>query len=107
MFSDTETLLALHAFRHELYRSVLGHRKDSLFELAEAVLCASGPESLVRLSLAPSFQRCWSSAPGALADGSLDVTRLRRLFVRTLPVPAVDERELWVIDGTTWPRPSA
>jgi len=107
MDDDTQTIPLLRDFREQFYASALGHRKDSLFELAEAVLCASGPESLVRLSLTPSFQRCWSSACNALSDGSLDATRLRRLFVRSLPTPSADSRELWVIDGTTWPRPSA
>lgn len=107
MNNDTQALLDLIAFRRELYQSALGHRKDSLFELNEAALCASGPESLVRLSLAPTFRRQWPSACDALADGSVDTTRLRRLFVGGLPPPPADERELWVIDGTTWPRPAA
>jgi hypothetical protein len=107
MIRDTETLQTLRCFRLELHQSVLGHRKDSAFELLEAVLCAAGPESLVRLSLSPPFQRCWSSACDALSDGSLDAPVLRRLFVRSLPPPPADSRELWVIDGTTWPRPSA
>jgi len=107
MDHDTQTILPLRDFREQFYASALGHRKDSLFELLEAVLCASGPESLVRLSLAAPFQRSWSSTCDALSDGSLDATRLRRLFVRSLPTLPADRRELWVIDGTTWPRPSA
>jgi len=107
MDHDTQALPLLRDFREQFYASALGHRKDSLFELLEAVLCASGPEPLVRLGLVPSFQRCWSSTCDALSDGSLDATRLRRLFVRSLPTPPSDSRELWVIDGTTWPRPNA
>ena len=107
MSDDTQALFPLIAFRTELYQSVLGHRKDSLFELTEAALCASGPEPLVRLSTLPAFRRRWPSACDGLADGSLDTTRLRRLFVGALPTPPAEERELWVIDGTTWPRPAA
>lgn len=107
MTNDTQALLPLIAFRSELYQSALGHRKDSLFELMEAALCASGPEPLVRLSLVPAFRRRWPSACDALADGSLDTSRLRRVFVRLLPMAAAEDRELWVIDGTTWPRPGA
>jgi len=107
MDHDTQAIRLLRDFREQFYASALGHRKDSQFELLEAVLCASGPESLVRLSLAPPFQRCWSSSCDALSDGSLDATRLRQLLVRSLPTPPADSRELWVIDGTTWPRPSA
>ena len=69
MCCDTEILRPLLVFRQELYQTVLGHRKDSAFELLEAVLCAAGPEPLVRLSLAPPFRRGWASAPDALADG--------------------------------------
>lgn len=107
MIGDTEALRSLIVFRQELYEAVLGHRKDSAFELSEAVLCAAGPESLVRLSLAPLFRRGWASAPDALAEGSLDPAALRAQFARALPPPPAGERALWVIDGSTWPRPSA
>lgn len=107
MTNDTQTLSSLITFRTELYQSVLGHRKDSLFELMEAALCASGPQPLVQLSTVPAFRRQWPSVCDALADGSIDPARLRRRFVGTLPVFPAEQRELWVIDGTTWPRPSA
>ena len=107
MCCDTEILRPLLVFRQELYQSVLGHRKDSAFELSEAVLCAAGPEPLVRLSLVPCFRRHWASAPDALAEGSLDVATLRHRFVRALPPPPAGGRALWVIDASTWPRPRA
>jgi hypothetical protein len=107
MQQNTERLNALIAFRHQLYQSVLGHRKDSLFELMEAALALPGPAPLVQLSLAPVFRRGWPSAPDALADGSLDPQALRGWCVRSLPLPAEGERELWVLDGSTWPRPAA
>jgi hypothetical protein len=62
---------------------------------------------LVRHSLSPVFRRSWSSAPDALADGSLDVAALRRLFAQHTPAPPVGRRELWVLDGSIWPRPEA
>src|SRR3954447_23884254 len=107
MCCDTEILRPLLVFRQELYQSVLGHRKDSAFELSEAVLCAAGPEPLVRLSLALPFRRSWASAPDALADGSLDAAALRTQFVQALPPAPAGERPLWVLDGSTWPRPRA
>src|SRR5436309_4457457 len=58
----------LKQFRLAAYRT-LGLRKDSLFELMEAVLAAPGPATIVRLSLAAVFRRAWPSAPDALADG--------------------------------------
>lgn len=94
-------------FRHERSQSVLGLRRDGLFELLEAVLVGDGPTSLVRHSLAPVFRRGWSSVCDALADGSLAVPALRRLLGQQAPPVLAGARELWVLDGTIWPRPAA
>src|SRR5215211_3501919 len=77
----------LKQFRLAAYRT-LGHRKDSLFELMEAVLAGSGPATLVRLSLAAVFRRAWPSAPDALADGAVDADACRRLVQSTPIEPA-------------------
>ena len=104
---NPEYLATLIRFRQEVYDS-LGLRQDSLFELLDAALTAPQRSTLVRLSLTAAFRRLWSSTCDALADGSVDVTRLRTLFTRTLVDSAVVEgRPLWVIDGTNWPRPAA
>jgi len=104
---NTEELAPLLRFRQELYDS-LGLRQDSLFELVDAVLTAPQRSTLVRLSLTAAFRRLWPSTCDALADGSVDVSALRKLFARTLTDSAmVDGRPLWVIDGTNWPRPAA
>jgi len=100
-----EALQWLAAFRQELYAG-LGHRKDSLFELLDAALTAPDRSPLVRLSLGPAFRRGWPSTCDALADGSMDQLALRRLFHAHLP-PSRDERPLWALDGTHWPRPAA
>jgi len=102
----TQTLAPLRRFRQELYDD-LGLRQDSLFELVDAVLTAVGPTTLVRHSLSPCFHRQWPSTCDALADGSLDESAVRRLFVQSLPMAAEGERELWAVDGTAWPRPTA
>jgi hypothetical protein len=102
----TQTLAPLRQFRQELYDD-LGLRQDSLFELVDAVLTAAGPLTLVRHSLSPYFRRQWPSTCDALADGALDLPAVRRLFVGSLPTPAEAERELWAVDGTAWPRPTA
>jgi hypothetical protein len=91
---DTDAARALERFRAQLYHGVLGQRRDALFELIDALLTSSGPQSLVRLSLAPCFARGWASACDALADGRLDAAALRRLLVRSLPVPAAGARKL-------------
>jgi hypothetical protein len=103
--SKTEELATLVRFRQELYDG-LGLRQDSLFELVDAVLTVPQRSTLVRLSLTAAFRRLWPSTCDALADGSIDMTKLRALFTRTLVDSAVVEgRPLWVIDGTNWPRP--
>ena len=49
----------------------------------------------------------WAAICDALADGSLDAAALRRLFAQSTPGPFLGQRELWVVDGTIWPRPAA
>jgi len=103
----TDAWEQLRHFRQELYND-LGLRQDSLFELVDAVLTTSQRSTLVRLSLSTAFRRLWPSTCDALADGSIDVSALRKLFAATLVDSAsVDGRPLWVIDGTNWPRPAA
>lgn len=96
----------LKQFRLAAY-GTLGHRKDSLFELLEAVLAAPGPGTLVRLSVATVFRRAWSSAPDALADGAVDADRCRELVQSTRIEPPPPGRPVWAVDGTVWPRPAA
>jgi hypothetical protein len=97
----------LARFRAELYQTVLGMRRDALCEVLDAVLSGEQATSLVRHSLSPVFRRGWASAPDALADGSLDVGALRRLCAQHTPAPPVGRREVWVLDGSIWPRPEA
>lgn len=99
--------LPLARFRAELYQSGLGLRRDALFELLDAVLCGEGGTSLVRRSLAPCFRRGWAAICDALADGTLDVVALRRILAAHTPTPPLGQRELWVVDGSLWPRPAA
>jgi hypothetical protein len=104
---DTTPASPLARFRAELYQSVLGLRRDALCELLDAVLTGDRATSLVRSSLAPCFRRGWASAADALSDGSLDVAALRRLVAQHNPPPRLGRRELWVLDGSLWPRPAA
>jgi hypothetical protein len=104
---QTDAWQRLRQFRQDLYDD-LGHRQDSLFELLDAVLTTAHRSTLVRLSLAAVFRRRWPSTCDALADGSVDSAALRGLLVRTLSETTTqDERPVWVIDGTNWPRPAA
>ena len=96
----------LKQFRLAAYRT-LGRRKDSLFELMEAVLAGSGPATLVRLRLAAVFRRAWPSVSDALADGGVDAEACRRLVQTTAIEPSPGGRPVWALDGTVWPRPAA
>ena len=93
-------------FRAECYQS-FGLRRAALFDLLDAVLSGERITRLVRLSLEPGFRRGWASLFDALADGRIDLAALRRLLRRSLPEPESGQRLLWVIDGSSWPRPAA
>jgi hypothetical protein len=107
VMDTTPALPTLTDFRRAAYDEVLGHRKDSLFELKDAVLVSPGRANLAHLSLAPAFRRGWPSAPDALADGRLDPDAGRRLVHGCPADPPAPARPLWAQDGTVWPRPAA
>jgi hypothetical protein len=102
----TAALDTLRHFRQGVYRS-LGRRKDTLFELLDAVLAAPVRSTLVRLSLAAVFRRRWPSACDALADGQVSPAGCRALLHAHLADPPPPARPLWAGDGTVWPRPAA
>lgn len=93
-------------FRAECYQS-FGLRRAALSDLLDAVLSGDRVTSLVRLSLEPRFRRGWASVFDALADGRIDRAAVRRLLGHSLPEPEAGQRLLWVIDGSSWPRPAA
>jgi hypothetical protein len=93
-------------FRAELYQT-FGLRRDALTDLLDALLTSQRGASLVRLSLAPAFRRGWASVSDALTAGRLDTAAVQRTWAATLPPPAATGRDLWAIDGSTWPRPEA
>jgi DDE superfamily endonuclease len=86
----------------------LTRRRDALFELCDAVLCAQGPvTSLPELSLEPVHLRGWGSTYAALACGRIDVQRLR-LSLAGLPLPRSSGGQLRLaVDVSPWPRPDA
>lgn len=97
----------LAAFRREWYASVT-RWSDSLFELADAVLCTPGPvTSLPELSLVAVHRRGHGSTYAALADGRMEVDRLRRALAG-LPLPRGSSGQIRLaVDVTPWPRPDA
>lgn len=98
---------ALRHLRQAIYQDVLGRRKDTLFELLDAVSSAPGPLPLVHHSLSPLCQRGWASLPDALHAGTLDVAATQQLLHQLRPRDPPTHRPLWIIDATTWPRPDA
>jgi hypothetical protein len=97
----TFPLARLGAFRTELH-ACYTRRADALFELGDALLCAQAPlASLPHLSLEPVCRRGWGSAYAALANGRVQVERLRDLLVSSRP--AADPL-VFAVDVTTWPR---
>jgi len=97
----------LAGFRREFYRS-LTRWPDTLFELCDAVLCTPGPvTSLPELSLAGVHRRGHGSTYAALADGRMDVQRLR-VALAGLELPRGGEGQIRLaVDVTPWPRPDA
>lgn len=97
----------LSCFRTELYACLTG-RRDALFELSDALLCADGPvRTLVELSLEPEHRRGHGALYGGLNSGDLDVARLRRTLAG-LPLPrTASGRLVLAVDVSNWLRPDA
>jgi hypothetical protein len=75
----------LQSFRRDLY-ATFERWGDALFELADALMCTSGPvTSLPALSLEPEFSRSHGSLYKALERGRIDEDALRSLLVANRP----------------------
>ncbi|MGW1766109.1 NF041680 family putative transposase [Streptomyces sp. NPDC002073] len=94
-------------FRGDFY-GCLTSRRDVLFELTDALLCADGPvTSPVDLTLLAEHRRGHGALYDALNRGRLDVVRLRRTLA-ALPQPkAADDRLVLAVDVSNWLRPDA
>ena len=106
--STTSPPTTLASFREQLYTRVLVRRRQTLFEVLDAVLTGPAVTSAVRLSLEPVFRRQWASTCDALSDGALDPVALQQLVMpQVAGFAPVEGRELWAIDGSSWVRPDA
>ncbi|MGW0807939.1 transposase [Nonomuraea sp. NPDC002799] len=73
-------------FRQEVF-TCLTARRDELFDLVEAVLCAEGPvRTMVGLTLAPEHRRGHGALYDAINHGRIEIARLRRALA-TVPLP--------------------
>lgn len=97
----------LRDFRGQLYRC-LGHRRDELFELTDALLCADGPVlSLVGLCLTPEHRRGHGALYDALNCGRVDAERLRERLAELPPPRMFGGRIVLAVDASPWLRPDA
>jgi DDE superfamily endonuclease len=102
-----QAVAELSSFRMELY-TAMPRRGDALFELTDAVLCAGGPVvSLPELSLEAVHRRGHGAVYDALAQGRLDVARLRLALARLELSRGTDGQISIALDVTPWPRPDA
>ncbi|MFD4395580.1 NF041680 family putative transposase [Kitasatospora sp. NPDC058478] len=94
-------------FREDFF-ACLTARRDELFELADALLCADGPVTApVALTLLAEHRRGHGAMYDALNRGRLDPVRLRRTLA-ALPQPkAADNRLVLAVDVSNWLRPDA
>jgi DDE superfamily endonuclease len=97
----------LSRFRQELYQCLTA-RADTLFELAEAVVCAQGQvTSLAELSLTAENRRGHGALYDSVNCGRIDITRFGRVVAgRGLPRCA-DGRTVLAIDVSNWLRQDA
>lgn len=94
-------MAGLPAFREALYAAAV-RRRDALFELTDATLCAGAVSSPVHLSLAAVHRRGWCSLYAALSKGKIDEEAFRDLLVRHLLGKAVPTT--FAVDVSPWPR---
>jgi hypothetical protein len=97
---ETTALEQLRAFRQAIY-TTLGCRRDALVEILDALLTTSVIEHPVHLSLAPGFQRTWSSLYDALNAGTMPLPRLEHLVAEA---PLETTTAWYAIDESRWPR---
>ncbi len=97
----------LSRFRRE-FHACLTARRDEIFELTDAVLCAGGPvRSLAGLSLVAEHRRGHGALYDAVNRGRIEIARLRRSLA-ALPLPrAADGRLMLAVDVSNWLRPGA
>jgi hypothetical protein len=105
-FAGAGSIGLLGRFRREFY-ACLDARADVLFELTDAVLCATGPvRSLAELSLEPEHRRGHGGLYDGLNAGRIAFSRVRRAL-DTLPLPRMGGRLVLGVDVTPWLRPDA
>ena len=107
MLSGGNAFAEASRFRGEFYECLTA-RRDELFELTDAVLCADGAvKSPVDLTLLPEHRRGHGAMYGGLNHGRIDVDRLRTVLAG-LSLPRFDGgRLVLAVDVSPWLRSDA
>ncbi|MGW7314724.1 NF041680 family putative transposase [Streptomyces sp. NPDC054865] len=102
-----EAFVEASRFRGEFYECLTA-RRDELFELVDALLCADGAvKSPVDLTLVPEHRRGHGAMYGGLNHGRIDADRLRTVLAG-LPLPRFDGgRLVLAVDVSPWLRSDA
>jgi hypothetical protein len=101
-----EALDLLSGFRADFHGCLAGYA-DTLFELADALLCTPGPvASLPELTLAPELRRGHGGLYKALNKGKLDIVSFQAALAG-LPPPRIGGRLVLAVDVSPWLRPDA
>ncbi|MEU9001125.1 transposase [Streptomyces sp. NPDC048551] len=102
-----EAFAEASGFRGEFYECLTA-RRDALFELVDAVLCADGAvKSPVDLTLLPEHRRGHGAMYGGLNQGRIDFGRLRAVLAG-LSLPRFDGgRLVLAVDVSPWLRSDA
>ena len=95
-----DTIQGLRECRSELYM-LFGKRADALFELCDAAITAGLVPSMAHLSLESVHRRGWGSLYAALAEGQIDIERLRSLLSSH---PLEGGQPIYAVDTSVWPR---
>lgn len=90
-------------FRQRFY-GCLNQAKDAQFQLVDALLSDMRVDSFAELSLAPAFERKWSSAYDAVENGTQELKGLQQLFCEQLPN---NKPVICPLDTSVWPHPQA
>lgn len=98
------SLEPLRQFRQLIYDHVLTGRRDSQFEVLDALLMHGPVSSYVELSQTPEMLRGWSSLYTAMDDGTQDSAWLFDYAARHAPHEGLC---VWALDCSAWPHPDA
>jgi hypothetical protein len=91
-------------FRQTIYDRYFTARRDTQFELLEALLSKGKVASFPWLSTAGCFRRQWPSLYDAIEAGQQDQAGLQQFLIEQVPSEGVT---YWSLDVSAWPRMQA